>query len=414
MAAEPSPLATDLLEHAHDLLGDAVALRRRLHEWPEVGNDLPVTQEQVLAALEGLPLDITLHETTSGIAAVLNGSRPGPTVLLRGDMDALPMPEQTGLDFSSRIDNQMHACGHDTHTAMLVGAARMLASRRDEIAGRVLFMFQPGEEGHHGARYMLDEGLLDLPPLPDGTPSPVTGAFALHITSNLPLGWFATRGGSLMASADQWIATVRGKGGHASEPHRTLDPVPVACEIVTALQLMITRRIDAFDPAVLTVGRVTAGTTNNVIPDTAEIEGTIRAVSERTRAKVHEGLRRVAEGVASAHGLEVEVTMHDGYPVTVNDAEYASFAQGVVRSVVGEDKVLTLPNPIMGAEDFSYVLQQVPGAMMFLGGTPLDHDLANAAPNHSSKVYFDEQAMVSGMAAYTAVALEHLARPTPS
>lgn len=409
MAVEPSPLATDLLEHATDLLADAVTLRRALHEWPEVGNHLPVTQEQVLAALEGLPLDVTVHETTSGIAAVLNGGQPGPTVLLRGDMDALPMPELTGVDFASRIENQMHACGHDTHTAMLVGAARMLSARRDEMAGRVLFMFQPGEEGHHGARYMLDEGLLDLPPLADGTPSPVTGAFALHITSTLPMGYFAIRGGALMASADQWIATVRGRGGHASEPYRTLDPVPVACEIVTALQLMITRRIDVFDPAVLTVGRVSAGTTNNVIPDTAEIEGTIRAVSERTRAKVHEGLRRVAEGVASAHGVEVEITMHEGYPVTVNDQEYAGHAADVVKSVVGDDHVFTMPNPIMGAEDFSYVLQRVPGAMMFLGGTPLDHDLVSAAPNHSSKVYFDEHAMVHGMAAYAAVALDHLA-----
>ena len=175
-------------DEAAGALAGAVELRRTLHRWPEVGNELPITQEQVLAAIEPLPLDVTVHETTSGIAALLTGGKPGPTVLLRGDMDALPLAEDTGLEFSSRHENQMHACGHDTHTAMLVGAARLLAERAGDLAGRVLFMFQPGEEGEHGARFMLDEGLLDVPPLADGTPSPVTGAFALHITSMLPTG----------------------------------------------------------------------------------------------------------------------------------------------------------------------------------------------------------------------------------
>ena len=288
--AYDDPMTADLdtralLEQATDQLKATVELRRTLHRWPEVGNELPVTQEQVLAAIEGLPLDVTVHETTSGIAALLTGTRPGPTILLRGDMDALPLHEDTGLDFASNDDATMHACGHDTHTAMLVGAAEVLAARRDELAGRVLFMFQPGEEGHHGARFMLDEGLLEVPPLADGTASPVTGAFAIHITSTLPSGWMGCRGGPLMASADKFLVTVTGKGGHASEPHRAVDPIPVACEIVQALQTMVTRRIDVFDPSVVTVGRITAGTTNNVIPETAEIEGTIRAVSEKTRTR---------------------------------------------------------------------------------------------------------------------------------
>ncbi len=192
-----------LREEAKDLHDETVRLRRQLHERPEMGNELPVTREIVLEAIDGLPLDVQLHETTSGIAAMLTGGKPGPTVLLRGDMDALPLHEDTGLDFSSRSDGTMHACGHDTHVAMLAGAARLLSARRDEIPGRVLFMFQPGEEGHHGARFMLDEGLLDVPPLADGTPSPVTGAFALHITSTLPTGWVSSRGGPIMASADR-------------------------------------------------------------------------------------------------------------------------------------------------------------------------------------------------------------------
>lgn len=397
-----------LRDGAHDLLSDMVALRRTLHQWPEIGNDLPITRENVLEALDGLPLDVTLHETTSGIAALLDGGKPGPTVLLRGDMDALPLTEESGEDFSSRSEGTMHACGHDTHTSMLVGAAKLLSAQRADIAGRVLFMFQPGEEGEHGARFMLEEGLLDLPAKSDGSDSPVTGAFALHITSSLPTGWLSCRGGSIMAAADTLFITVKGRGGHASEPYRALDPIPIACEIVQSLQTMITRRIDVFDPAVVTVGKIVAGTVNNIIPETAEIEGTIRAVSESTRRRVHDGIRRVAEGIAAAHDAEVEVELVDGYPVTINDKAQADVVLGLANGLVGADKTLRLPNPIMGAEDFSYVLQQIPGAMVFLGGTPADRNLATAAPNHSNRVVFDEEAMVTGTAMYAAMALNHL------
>jgi amidohydrolase len=407
-AANVSPSIATVRDEANDYLSGAVALRRTLHQWPEVGNDLPVTRETVLGALEGLPLDINLHSTTSGFGAMLTGAKPGPTILLRGDMDALPMPEDTGLDFSSKVDGTMHACGHDTHTAMLVGAAKMLATRRDQLAGRVLFMFQPGEEGHHGARYMLDEGLLDVAPLADGTASPVTGAFALHITSAMPAGMASVKGGALMASSDHLLITVHGRGGHASEPHRALDPIPVACEIVQAMQTMVTRSIDVFDPSIVTVGRITAGTTNNVIPENAQIEGTIRAVSEATRKKVHAGIQRVAEGVAAAHDATVTVNITLGYPVTSNHNGFAAFATEVAGQVIGANHVLQMPHPVMGAEDFSYVLEAVPGSMMFLGGTPPDRNLATAAPNHSNRVMFDESAMAAGMAIYTAVAIRHL------
>ncbi len=399
---------TTLREEARDLLDETVALRRTLHRWPELGNDLPITRENVLAALEGLPLDITLHETTSGIAALLDGGKPGPTVLLRGDMDALPLQEDTDLEFESATDGQMHACGHDTHTAMLVGAAKLLSARRADIPGRVLFMFQPGEEGFAGAKFMLDEGLLDLGPAADGSESPITGAYAIHITSNLPSGWVASRGGTIMASADTMLITVTGRGGHASQPHNALDPIPVACEIVQALQTMVTRTIDVFDPAVVTVGRITAGTTNNIIPETAEILGTIRTVSERTRAKVRDGIKRVAEGIAAAHDAQVTIDFHDGYPVTVNNPGSADFALDVAKEIVGADATVRFPNPIMGAEDFSYVLNRLPGAMMFLGGTPIEKNPATAAPNHSNRVVFEEDAMVNGIAVYGAMALRHL------
>ena len=400
-----------LLDEARDLFDETVALRRTLHRWPELGNDLPVTREHVLGALEGLPLQLTLHETTSGIAAVLDGGKPGPTVLLRGDMDALPLHEDTDLEFESADEGKMHACGHDTHTAMLVGAAKLLSARRDQIPGRVLFMFQPGEEGGGGAGLMLEEGLLNVPHAADGSESPVTGAYALHITSNLPTGWIASKGGSIMASADQMLITIVGRGGHASQPHAALDPIPIACEIVQALQTMVTRTIDVFDPTVVTVGRISAGTTNNIIPETAVIEGTIRAISERTRAKVRDGIRRVAEGVSAAHDAQVIIEFHDGYPVTVNNPGSADFALDVAAEVVGAKSTVRLPNPVMGAEDFSYVLNRVPGAMVFLAGTGTDRNPATAAPNHSNRVMFDEAAMVNGVAVYSAMALRHLSGP---
>mgnify|MGYP003332638114 CR=1 FL=1 len=397
-----------LRDEARDLLDETVALRRTLHRWPELGNDLPVSKEHVLEALDGLPLHITEHATTSGIAAVLDGGRPGPTVLLRGDMDALPLHEDTDLEFESATDGQMHACGHDTHTAMLVGAAKLLSARRADIPGRVLFMFQPGEEGYAGAKYMLEEGLLELPARADGSESPVTGAYALHVSTMLPSGFIASKGGPIMASSDRILVHVIGRGGHASQPHAALDPIPVACEIVQAFQTMITRTVDVFDPSVVTVGRISAGTTNNVIPETATIEGTMRAVSERTRSKVMDGVRRVAEGVAAAHGAEVTVEFLEGYPVTVNTPGSADFSIDVAKEVLGDDHVFRLPNPVMGAEDFSYVLNRIPGSMMFLGATPHDRDPFSAAPNHSNRVYFDEGTMVQGMAVYSAMAIRHL------
>ena len=409
MTATSEIATADLREEAREQHAAAVELRRTLHSWPEVGNELPLTRDHVLEALEGLPLDVTKHESTSGLAALLTGARPGPTILLRGDMDALPLHEDTGLAFGSRVEGAMHACGHDTHTAMLVATARLLSAHRDDLAGRVLFMFQPGEEGEHGARFMLEEGLLDVPPLADGTPSPITRAFAMHITSALPTGWMSCKGGASMASADKLYITVTGRGGHASEPHRALDPIPVACEMVQALQTMVTRSVDVFDPAVITVGRITAGTTNNVIPEAAEIEGTIRAVSESTRTRVHDGIRRVVDGIAAAHGCSVTVDIVSGYPVTLNNDSVADDVLRVAADVIGADKVVRQPHPVMGAEDWSYVLQRVPGAMMFLGGTHPERDLSTAAPNHSNRVLFDEEAMADGIAVYSAVALEHLA-----
>jgi hippurate hydrolase len=270
-------------------------------------------------------------------------------------------------------------------------------------------MFQPGEEGHQGAVFMLEEGLLKVGPLADGTPSPITGAFAIHTTSSLPTGFISTRGGPIMASSDEISIRLTGKGGHASEPFRTLDPIPAACEIVQALQSMITRRINVFNPGVLTITKINAGTAFNVIPETAEINGTIRAISEHTRRQIHDGVRRVADGIAAAHGLDVNVELVDGYDVTVNNPDATRFAGGIAQEITGRDRFIELPNPVMGAEDFGYVLNHVPGAMIFLGATPHDRNPATAAPNHSNRVFYDEAAMSTGIAMYSAMALRHLA-----
>jgi hippurate hydrolase len=319
-------------------------------------------------------------------------------------MDALPMPEDTGLEFASATPGAMHACGHDTHVAMLVGAARLLAARRDRIAGRVVFMFQPGEEGHFGARHMLDEGLLEV----DGA-EPVSAAFALHSTTLFGTGTINVRPGPLLASSNVLRIAVRGKGGHASAPHDALDPIPVACEIVQAIQTMVTRRFSVFEPVVVTVAQIVAGTTDNVIPEEARMLGTIRALSDGTRSAAHERLTRLAEGVAAAHDCTAEVEISEGYPATVNDPGAAELMRSTAAAVLGAESVSLLDAPIMGAEDWSYVLQRVPGAMAFLGACPPGQQPGTPPGNHSNKVVFDEDAMPAGVATHAAVALRHLA-----
>jgi hippurate hydrolase len=384
-----------LQQEANAHLDDAIALRRRIHEHPELGLENPRTREAILEALSGLDLELAHSEKTTGVVALLRGGKPGPTLLLRADTDALPMPEDTGLPFASREDGRMHACGHDAHVAMLATGARLIAAHRDELAGNVKFMFQPGEEGLGGARVMLDEGLLDG----------VDAAFAIHVDPTVPAGAVASRPGAFMAAADAFVVDVRGKGGHASMPHHAIDPIPVACEIVAALQSLVTRRVDVFDPAVLSVTKIQAGTAFNVVPELAQVMGTIRTVSPRTRERMREGLERVVQGVCAAHETTGEVRLFPGYPVTLNDAGFVDFTRGVASELIGADRWIDMRAPIMGAEDFSYVLEKVPGAMVFLGARP---DEGPAAPIHSNRMILNEGAMATGMALHAAVALSYL------
>jgi amidohydrolase len=394
-----------IYDDARAISAELTELRRSIHAEPEIGLDLPLTQRKVLEALHGLPLEISTGKNLTSVTAVLRGVRPGKTVLLRGDMDALPVTERTGLEYASRIDGVMHACGHDLHTTMLAGAARLLSARQADFAGNVIFMFQPGEEGTGGGRIMVEEGVLDA-----AGERPVA-AYALHVASGLlPLGVCASRAGTVMAAADTLHVTVHGRGGHGSQPHRAADPIPAACEIVLALQTMVTRRFDVFDPIVITVGTFQAGTADNVIGDDAHFVATVRSFSPEARAAVQEAAPKLAHDIATAHGLTATAEFRDGYPVTVNDAVELDFAAQTITDVLGDRRFSAMANPLTGAEDFSYVLEQVPGAFVMVGACPPETDAGTAPYNHSAEALFDDAVLPDGTALYAELALRRLAQ----
>ena len=388
------------VQEAQALLPDLVSLRRELHQDPEVGLDLPRTQARILEALQGLDLEITLGKATTSVVAVLRGGRPGPVVLLRGDMDALPVTELTDLDYASTNGN-MHACGHDLHVTGLVGAARLLAAHREDLAGSVIFMFQPGEEGMGGAGYMLEEGVLDA-----AGERPVA-AYGVHVQAG-PRGIFQTRPGALMAGSNELKIEVKGSGGHGSQPQKALDPVPAVAEIVTALQTMATRRFSVFDPIVLTVTQLQAGDALNVIPDTASLGATVRTLSDESVERLISETKTLAEGIAAAHGCSAEVSFRVRYPVTVNDPERTEEVLTELRDLFGEERVRVQPDPLMGSEDFSMVLNEVPGTFIFLGASPEFIDPETAEWNHSPRVYFDDSVLGDQAAALAQLAYNRL------
>jgi len=411
-ATQPTtrPGTDDLLAQAKAIQPDLIATRRRIHRHPELGLDLPRTQALVVEELKALGLEPRLGKGLSSVTAIIGADRPGRTVVLRGDMDGLPLTEETGLDFASEDAGHMHACGHDTHVAQLLGGARLLVERLksdpEALPGPVLLMFQPGEEGYFGARVMLEEGLLEGSA---GT-KPLTlenaKGFAIHTSAQYHTGEIHTKPGAFLASADNIFITVKGSGGHASAPHLARDPIPVAAEIILALQTAITRSVAAFDPVVLTIAHVTAGTTHNIIPETASMSGTFRCVSDERRAAMRPLVERVARGIASAHGVEADVEFVELYPVTVNDAGVAEQARKIAADLVGVAGSVTMKAPIMGAEDWSYVLQRIPGTMVSLGARPPSEPLEGWPQNHSNLVTFDEDALPIGAALYAKAALE--------
>ncbi|KPN21595.1 M20 metallopeptidase family protein [Arthrobacter sp. Edens01] len=383
-----------------DLLPDLVSLRRDIHREPEVGLHLPRTQQKILDALDGLGLEITTGKSLSSVTAVLRGGEDGPSVLLRGDMDALPVQELTDLEYAS-TNGAMHACGHDLHVAGLVGAARLLAAQQRDISGNVIFMFQPGEEGDGGAGLMIEEGVLEA-----AGEKPVA-AYGVHVRPG-PLGVFRTRPGTLMAGANELRITIHGSGGHGSQPHNALDPVPALVEIAGALQVMATRKFSVFDPIVLTVTQLEAGRAINVIPDTARLGASVRTLSAESVDRLIVETKALADGIAAAHGCTAEVSFEILYPMTENDPSRTFEAIRELRELFGEERVIQSRDPLMGSEDFSLVLQKIPGAFLFLGATPPEVDPETAAWNHSPRVLFDDSVLADQAAALAQLAFNRL------
>ena len=400
-------------EIAEELRPELVALRRHLHQIPELGLRLPLTQQKVLDELAGLDLEITTGEGLSSVVAVVRGRGPAPegredsrpVVLLRSDMDALPVTEELEhLPYRSTHEGTMHACGHDLHTASLIGAARILDRMRDELSGDVVLMFQPAEEGPGGAEPMLAEGLLDA------AGRPVEAAYAMHVSSSeFPLRQWYSCPGPIMAAADTVHLEVTGMGGHGSQPHFTLDPVPVLCEIVLALQTMLTRSFDPFDTVVLTVGRIAGGTKDNIIGDTADLSATLRTFSAQTRELALRNIERVATHVAAAHGQTVRMWTAEAYPATINDPAEYTLARQVAEDLFGPEQYADRPAPEMGSEDMSFVLNKVPGAYFFVSACPAE-DYVNAPTNHSPRAEFDDVVVPDAAAWYAEVALRRTAQ----
>jgi hippurate hydrolase len=404
------PATATTLRLAREIAPELSALRRQLHQIPEIGLDLPQSQQMVLDALDGLDLEVSTGTALTSITAVLRGAAPSdgdrPVVLLRADMDALPVTEEVDVEYVSTHTGAMHACGHDLHMAGLVGAARVLHAIREDLSGDVVLMFQPGEEGPGGAEPMLREGLLEA------AGRRVDAAYALHVYSaDLPFGQWASKPGTTGAAADEVKVRVIGQGGHGSAPHRAKDPIPAACEMVTALQTLATRGFDVFDPILITVGRIAGGTKENIIPDEVEFEATVRSLSRDSRMRVQHDIERLVRGISAAHGLSVDVNYRLGYPVTVNDDTEYAHARQVVTDLFGMDRFTELSTPELGSEDMSFVMEQVPGAYFNVGACPVD-DYRSAPDNHSARAEFDDAILPDAAAWLAEVALRRLSRGT--
>ncbi|MFL4478066.1 M20 family metallopeptidase [Paeniglutamicibacter sp. ORCA_105] len=405
-----STATTAILQDARELEPEIVRLRHALHREPETGLQLPRTQERVLQWLEPLGYEISLGTDLTSVTAVLRGGAVDatagerPAVLLRGDMDGLPLREKSGVEFASQTGDTMHACGHDLHTAMLAGAATLLAERRDSLAGDVVLMFQPGEEGWDGAGHMVREGVLEA------SGRKVDAAFGLHVMSSMgSTGVFTAKPGAVMSASDGLFVTVRGAGGHGSAPFAAKDPVTAAAEMVTALQVMVTRQFDVFDPVVISVGVLRAGTVRNIIPETAYFEATIRSFSNAAHDALQASVPALLQGIARAHGLEVDVEYRTEYPTTINTEAETHFASAAVRELFGTDSFATMASPLAGSEDFSRVLNEVPGAFVFLSALTPGVDAALAQYNHSPYARFDDSVLGRGTALYTQLATAKLA-----
>jgi amidohydrolase len=386
-----------LLESARAIAESVVADRRAIHRRPELAYQEHETAALVESRLRALGIPVRTGVGGTGIVGLIEGARPGRTVLLRADMDALPIQEESTAEYASATPGVMHACGHDAHTAILVGAARLLQERRAELSGCVKLMFQPAEEGGAGALRMIEDGLLQDPP--------VDAAFMLHVAHGLPAGRVATAPGPVLAGANSFTITIDGRGGHAARPHIAIDPVVVAAHVVTALQTLVSREAPPDRAAVVTLGSLQAGTAANVIPEHAVIKGTIRAYDPDLMKELERRLEEIASGVAAAMRASARVEFHMHYPPTVNDPAMAELLSGAGRAALGPDAV-GVTEPVMAAEDFSFVLERVPGAMLSLGVRAPGWE--EPRPVHTPRFDVDESSLPVGVACMASVAMEFL------
>ena len=381
------------------LLAQAVAVRRDLHMHPELAFEEHRTAGIVADRLRALGLEVHERIGKTGVVGLLEGEQPGPTILLRADMDALPMPEENDVPYVSRNPGVTHACGHDAHVAMLLGAVEVVRERRGEVHGRIAFVFQPAEEGGGGALAMLADGLIER--------FAIERAYGLHVTTIFPSGAFALRPGPLMAAVDSFDLVVEGVGGHGAMPQLAVDPVVVAADLVGGLQRVVSREIDPVEPAVVTIGAINGGTTYNVIPPRVALKGTVRTFDQATRDTMEARIRRIAEHTCAAANATCWLDWHPSYPVTSNDPAETAFVRATLAAEFGDARVLESP-PIMGSEDFAYYAQRVPACFWFLGAG----DDAHRFPNHHPAFDIDETAMAAGIAAHVAIALAATAPST--
>ena len=396
------PTAQDFFKEASTFASESIKIRRELHQSPEFALNLPKTQARILEAIQGLG-EITLGKDLTSIGLVIRGEKPGPTILLRADMDALSVREETGEEFSS-TNGFMHACGHDLHMAAGIGAAKLLAAHKHELNGDVLIWFQPGEEGHHGADVMIDEGFLEL------SGKRPTAAYGLHVFTSLPIGAIASKAGPMMASAGDMIVKFKGSGGHGSMPWLSKDPVTPMVEAMSALQTMLNKRFDQFDPVILNIGWVRAGdtATTNVIADEASFGATVRTFSEKNTELLHELAPELIHSIAKGYGVTAEVEFSRATKVLMNDPQAITKVEKVAKELVGEVGYQTMATPIAGGEDFASIVAEVPGAFVFVGACPPDIDYTTAPTNHSAKAKFDDSVLPLCAALLAGLAFEHL------
>jgi amidohydrolase len=377
-----------------DVAAEVVATRRDLHRHPELGFEEHRTSALVADRLRALGFDVHTGIGKTGVVGVVKGARPGKTIMLRADMDALPIDEENEVPYRSEAAAHMHACGHDGHVAMLLGAARVVMSRRDEIAGTVCFLFQPAEEGKGGAKAMVEEGVLER--------FGIERAYGLHLASAHPAGQVGFREGAFYASSDSIEITIEGKGGHGASPHLSIDPIYVASQFVVAVQQVVSRQVDPIEPAVVTVGAFHGGTTHNVIPSRVQLLGTVRAFDAGVRGKMAERIERVLRGVCESSGATYRFEYIWRYPVTSNDVEQTRYARALAVRVAGDEHVADVPK-LMGAEDFSFFAERVPACFFTIGsnGGP-----GSSWPHHHARFDIDESALQTGVRMMIALALD--------